>query len=417
MKRSQNRILTTHTGRLERPTELTIRMAEHPEGRPSDLAFEELLRNAVADVVKRQADAGVDIVTDGEFGKLSWNLYVTSRLSGWEQFEGAKYVETGKDRRDFAQYYEDSQRNGVYYFKNPAGKRQTAFPVFTGPIRYTGHNHLQTDIENLKAARDEVAVEDVFLPSTAPGSVFYENRFYKNRREFVFALADALKEEYRAIVDAGFVLHIDDPMITTFWDNMLPDADPKKFQDMCADGIEALNYALAGINPERVRMHVCWGSWHGPHSTDVPLRHVLPILSKANVGGYVLEAGNVRHEHEWQVWKDAKLPEGRILIPGMVSHSTDTIEHPELVAWRLRLYADVVGRENIIAGTDCGLGYRVHPQIAWAKLKALAEGAALASRQLWPRKRRRAGRTTPAWRPAQRNRRTRRSVSAHRHRP
>src|SRR5262249_20716438 len=166
-------------------------------------------------------------------------------------------------------------------------------------------------------------------------------------------------------------LHIDDPIITTIWDRMLPDVDTKSFQAACAEGIEALNHALTGLDPQRVRLHVCWGSWHGPHSTDVPLQHVLPLLHKANVGGYVLEAGNVRHEHEWQVWKDATLPEGRVLIPGVVSHSTDTIEHPELVAWRLRLYAGVVGRERVIAGTDCGLGYRVHPQIAWAKLKAL----------------------------------------------
>jgi 5-methyltetrahydropteroyltriglutamate--homocysteine methyltransferase len=173
-------------------------------------------------------------------------------------------------------------------------------------------------------------------------------------------------------------------MITAFWDTMLPEADAKKFQSACEEGIDALNYALQGIAADRVRLHVCWGSWHGPHSTDVPLDYVLPVLNRANVGGYVLEAGNVRHEHEWQVWKKAKLPDGRILIPGVVSHSTDTIEHPELVAWRLRLYADVVGRENVIAGTDCGLGYRVHPQIAWAKLRALADGAQLATKQLWP---------------------------------
>ena len=415
MKRSQYHILTTHTGRLERPNELTVRMAEHPQGRPSDSVFDEKLRNAVAEVVKQQANAGIDVITDGEFGKLSWNLYVTSRLSGLEEVEGAKYEETGKDRREFAQYYKDAQRDGVYYYRSPTGKLKATSPVITGPVRYVGHEHIQHDIENLKAAVEEVTVEEAFLPSIAPGSVFFENRHYKTRQELMFSLADALREEYRAIVGAGFVLHIDDPMITTFWDKMLPDANPKKFQAMCEDGIEALNHALNGIDPQRVRMHVCWGSWHGPHSTDVPLEYVIPILKKANVGGYVLEAGNVRHEHEWQVWKSAKLPEGRILIPGVVSHSTDTIEHPELVAWRIRLYADVVGRENIMAGTDCGLGYRVHPQIAWAKLKTLAEGAALASKYLWGRQRG-TGRSI-ARDPGRKIRRTRGSASTRRRRP
>jgi len=395
MKRSKNHILTTHTGRLERPHELTMRMAADPTGRPTDPDFDEKLRDAVSDVVKQQADAGIAVITDGEFGKQSWNLYVTSRLSGCEEMESADPIDSGKDRRDFAQYYHDAKREGVYYFRNPVGKVKTTKPVFTGPVRYVGQRHIRHDIENLNAALKSVSVEQAFMPSIAPNSVYFENRYYKTRREFTFAVADALREEYRAIVDAGLVLHIDDPIITSYWDQMLPDADPRKFRAACEDGIEALNYALTGIDPQRVRLHVCWGSWHGPHSTDVPLQYMLPVLKKANVGGYVLEAGNVRHEHEWQVWKSAKLPEGRILIPGVVSHSTDTVEHPELVAWRLELYEGVVGRENIIAGTDCGLGYRVHPQIAWAKLRTLAEGADIASKRLWRATRRLTQRAKP----------------------
>ena len=385
MKKSADRFLTTHVGRLERPQQLTDRMLADHGGRPADAAFDALLGAAVADVVRQQAEAGIDIVTDGEFGKLSWNSYVTSRLSGWEWADDAPpRAILGKDRTDFAQYYADTARDGVHYARNPEGSRKRAsFPVFSGPIDYVGHAHVLKDIENLKAALAGVPALEAFLPSVSPGSVRFDNRHYKNDEAYLFALADALHQEYRAITDAGLTLQVDDPVITAFWDMMLPDVDMKAFYSICEMRVDALNHALRGIDPAQVRVHVCWGSWHGPHSTDVPLELLMPLLNRMNVGGYVLEAGNARHEHEWRVWHDHRLPEGRLLYAGVVSHATDTIEHPELIAQRLERFAGAVGRENVIASTDCGLGYRVHPQIAWAKLKALRDGARLASARLW----------------------------------
>ncbi|MCW5770156.1 MAG: epoxyalkane--coenzyme M transferase [Rhodospirillaceae bacterium] len=382
MKISRDRILVSHVGRLERPELLTRLMAADPQERPSDGAFKEALAAAVRALVQRQAEAGIDVVCDGEAGKLSWVTYATSRLTGWEHVEGERiWALAGKDRRDFADYYA-SAKEGL---STPHGKRLTGFPVFTGPIAYVGHEHIRTDISNLQAALKHVRAEEAFMPSVAPGSVLFRNAYYPTEEAFLAALAEALREEYRAIVEAGLVLQVDEPSLTALWDSMLPEIDLKAFYKACEMRVEALNHALAGIPPERVRVHVCWGSWHGPHTTDMPLERLLPLLGKMNVGGYVLEAGNVRHEHEWQVWKGAGLPEGRVLVPGLVSHATDTVEHPELVAWRIGLFADAVGRENVIAGTDCGLGYRVHDQIAWAKLKALTEGAAIASKRLWGR--------------------------------
>ena len=219
------------------------------------------------------------------------------------------------------------------------------------------------------------------MPSTSPGSVRWANQFYASDDEYLFALADALREEYQAIVDSGLVLQIDDPLLPTVWDQMLPDVDEGAYQQACETRVEAVNRALRGIPRERVRLHVCWGSWHGPHASDVPLKTLMPLLRRLDVGAFVVEAGNVRHQHEWETWRE--LDDDRLVIPGVVSHATDTIEHPELVAFRIRQFADVVGRERVIAGTDCGLGYRVHPQIGWAKLRALAEGARLASTALW----------------------------------
>jgi 5-methyltetrahydropteroyltriglutamate--homocysteine methyltransferase len=378
-----DRLRVTHTGRLERPDALTNRMAKESHGRPSDPEFARMLRDSVADVVQRQVDTGIDIVGDGEFGKLSWSSYLSMRLGGLEQLATPRvYGMTVKDRQDFADYYRDTTTSGARYFKSPTGSEYKDF-AFTGPITYVGGDALREDIANLKAAMAKAGATEGFMPSTAPGSLVYENRYYKTEQEFLFALADAVRQEYRAIVDAGLVLHIDDPVITTIWDRFY-NQPPQTLVAMAEARIEALNHALMGIDPGRVRLHVCWGSWHGPHSSDVPLDTLLPVLLKANVGAYVLEAGNARHEHEWQVWKTTRLPEGRVLIPGVVSHTTDTLEHPELVAWRLSLFADVVGRDNVIAGTDCGLGYRVHDQIAWAKLRALVEGAAIASKRLWP---------------------------------
>lgn len=384
MKRSVGRILTTHVGRLERPEAITRAMAAHPAGRPEDETFEALLGRSVHDVVRCQAEAGIDIVTDGEFGKPAWHSYIMARMTGWEWLDdGPRDAMVGQDRRDFARYYDDTTRDGINYARNPEGKPRIGFPVFTGPIEYTGHPHISTDIVNLKAGLADVQVEEAFLPSISPGSVRFENRHYKDEEAYLFALADALNEEYRAIVDAGLVLQIDDPVITAFYDVMLPDIDLNAFYAMAERRIDALNHALRGIDPAMVRVHVCWGSWHGPHSSDMPLERLLPLLRRMNVGGYVLEAGNVRHAHEWAVWKRHGIDDGRVLIAGVVSHSTDTLEHPELIAQRIEQFAGAVGRENVIAGTDCGLGYRVHPDLAWAKLRVLREGADIASKRLF----------------------------------
>ena len=382
MKRSEDRILVTHVGRLERPHEITELMGANPQVRPTDNDFSQKLTAAVSDIVKKQADAGIDVICDGEVGKLSWITYATSRLTGCEFVEGETVrAMFGKDRHDFADYYAATQ--GGMSNRNTHGARSTKFPVITGPITYTGHEHILTDLANLKSALTQVQVEEAFVPSVAPGSVLFANHHYSTEEEFLGAVADAMREEYRAIVDAGFILQLDDPAIPSIWDRMLLDWDEKKFQEACEVRVEALNHALTGIDPQRVRVHVCFGSWHGPHTTDMPIERLIPLMYKMNVGGYVIEAGNVRHEHEWQAWKKAKLPGDRILVPGVVSHATDTVEHPELVAWRLGLFADVVGRENVIAGTDCGLGYRVHDQVAWAKLKAMKEGADIATKSLW----------------------------------
>jgi 5-methyltetrahydropteroyltriglutamate--homocysteine methyltransferase len=298
---------------------------------------------------------------------------------------GLEFVRSGKDRRDFADYYAWAEGpNGLLYYRSPGDEGLAGLqPVCTAPIRYTGHEALQQDIQNLTAAARESGAIEAFMPATAPGSVGWENDYYETDEDYLYALAEALREEYRAIVNAGLILQVDDPYLPAQWDVMLPNLDIDRFFAYSMLRVEALNYALEGIPEDRVRVHICWGSWHGSHSTDVPLKTILPLLLKMNVGGYSFEAANARHEHEWEIWKDVDLPEGRVLVPGVVSHATDTIEHPDLVAARLRNFASVVGRENVIASTDCGFGYRVHPQIGWAKLHALAEGAGIASHQLW----------------------------------
>lgn len=387
MKRSVDRLLTTHVGRLQRPDQLTARMDDDPDARPHDDAFRAELRGAVRRVVREQVDAGVDIVDDGEFGKLAWIAYLRSRLGGFEPAGEPLAFSLGPDRVDFKDYYDWAEsRDGVTYFKSPGRHAAPIAWQCTGPIEYTGHDAVDDDIQNLKAAVKATGAAEAFMPATAPGITGWTNAFYESEEEYLFAVADALREEYQAIVEAGLVLHIDDPMMAHQWTEMLPGVvdDVDAFHRACALSVEALNYALRGIPPDRVRFHICWGSWHGPHTTDAPLAVIMPMLLKLNVGAYLFEAANVRHEHEWELWGEVGLPEDRILVPGVVSHATSTVEHPELIARRLLNFASVVGRERVIAGTDCGLGYRVHPQIAWAKLRALSEGAALASERLWP---------------------------------
>ena len=257
-------------------------------------------------------------------------------------------------------------------------------PVFTGPIAYIGGAAVKRDIENFTAALGEVKAEEGFLSSVAPGSFARrQNRHYPSDEEFLFALGEAMREEYRAIVDAGLVLQLDDRGLPDSWDMANPEPSVDEYRRFATLRVEALNHALRGLPEDRIRYHICWGSWHGPHSTDLPLAGIVDVLLKVKAGAYSIEAGNVRHEHEWKVWRETKLPDGKILIPGVVSHATNVLEHKELVADRILRFAGVVGRENVIAGTDCGLGGRIHPQLAWAKLEALAQGAELASKELW----------------------------------
>ena len=292
---------------------------------------------------------------------------------------------TFSNRRDwqkFSEFYQDPELSGTLVGSAP--RRRTRRPVCTAPIKYVGHAAIEADISNLKKAMAAAGVEEGFMCSIGPGSFARgEDLYYKTEEEFVFASADAMREEYKAIVDAGIVLQIDDPSLPDNWDMINPEPPLAEFKKFERVRMEALNHALRGLPQDRIRFHICWGSWHGPHTTDIPLKDIVDLVLSVNAGAYSVEAGNVRHEHEWRVWQDVKLPDSKLLIPGVVSHATNIVEHPQVVADRIVRYAQVVGRENVIAGTDCGLGGRIHPQIAWAKLEALAQGAKLATRELW----------------------------------
>jgi 5-methyltetrahydropteroyltriglutamate--homocysteine methyltransferase len=355
------------------------------------LAFGEVLRQSVAEVVRKQSEVGLDVVNDGEYGKSGWTTYLSERLGGFEARAiqpGQTLLAAGEDRARFREFYDQATRQGTLWYLPDGRLRAPAAPtqwVCTGPIAYTGQAALKRDLENLKAALAGVSVEEAFLPVAAPASVEpgRVNEYYPSEEAYVFALADALKIEYETIVEAGFVLQVDDAWITALWDRMLPAVDLEQYSQYCLLRIEALNHALSSIPEDRVRYHVCWGSWHGPHATDISLREIVPLMLRVNAGAYVIEAANVRHEHEYHVWEDVRLPDWKVLVPGVVSHATNVLEHPELVAERTMRFAERVGRENVLVGTDCGLGGRVHPQLAWAKLEVLAEGARLASSRLW----------------------------------
>ena len=391
MKRSTERILTTHTGSLVRPPQILQFARARQRGEPVDKdAFEATLKDAVHEVVARQVQAGIDVPNDGEFGKsTSWSLYVLKRLSGFEMREvrGANPFARGADRAKFRDFYNELEGRG----EGTDWSNVTTFDaVCVGPIAYNGLFELQRDIDNLTAATRAAGVDEAFLPVAAPSSAIPDrkNEYYRTDEELVVALAEALRTEYRAIVDAGFVLQVDDARAAVTYDRMVPPASFDEYYRWLARHVEILNHALEGIPSERVRYHVCWGSWPGPHTTDVPLRKIVDLILKVNAGAYLLEAANPRHEHEWKVWRDVRLPEGKILVPGVVSHGTNVVEHPELVAERLTRFASCVGRENLIAGTDCGfaqeeLNRRVHPTVMWAKLEAMVEGARIASQQLW----------------------------------
>lgn len=398
MQRSTERILTTHVGSLPRPAELVELDMSKRAGRAYDeLAREAQLRDGVAMVVRQQDEAGIDVVNDGEYGKAvrgridygPWSSYINERLGGWVPYEPGTpdlpaagvemLVSRGAQRRErdvFADFYRDEPA-----LTGPATPQQQM--RFTAPVTYVGQALLERDLANLKTALQAVSPTEAFVTSVAPGSFGRAaNRYYQTEEEYLFALAEAMRTEYTAIVDAGFILQLDDPGLAENWDAMDSSVDLTSYQRFAQVCVEALNHALRDIPEDRVRYHVCWGSWHGPHTTDMPLRDIADIMLQVKAQAYSVEAGNVRHEHEWKVWQDIRLAEGKILIPGVVSHATNVVEHPEVVADRILRYTRVVGNENVIASTDCGLGGRIHPSLAWAKLRVLSDGAALASRQL-----------------------------------
>jgi len=385
VNKSTERILTTHVGSLPRPADLLEMNAARANGREVDSAtWAARVKSAVAEIVRLQRDAGVDIVNDGELSKASWSSYVNERLGGFAESVsgGQSSLARGRDRKAFQGFYDEYDR--IQPFRTVNGSRWTDV-VCNAAVTYTGQSAVEMDIENLKAACVSVAAEEAFITAAAPGSIITRriNRFYPNEEVFLFAIADAMRTEYKAIVDAGFLLQIDDPQLVTRYDTEDPPPTVEQYCESAAMRVEALNHALAGIPPERVRYHICWGGWHGPHTTDLPLKDIVGLLLQIRAGAYLIEAANARHEHEWRVWEQVKLPEGKILIPGVVSHATNVVEHPELVAERIARFAKLVGGERVIAGTDCGLGGRLHRQLVWVKLKSLAEGARLASKELW----------------------------------
>ncbi|MSQ73073.1 MAG: hypothetical protein EXR27_17555 [Betaproteobacteria bacterium] len=400
MKRSMDRIVTTHVGRLQRPDDITAAMEAHPRGQPTDAAFAAKLSSAVTEVVRKQAEQGVDIVNDGKFGKLGWNTYINGRLGGHEHVSVKPGEGTGRrsrGREQFAAFYKELEGSGSHYYKSPGADTPKGTRwACTGPVKYIGQEALRQDLANLAAALAPVTAAlapvtaalapvtqvEAFIPATSPIRP-YLNRYYASEEKYFEAVGEAMREEYLAIVGAGFVLQIDDPHLPDLWDSFTPAISVPEYLKIAEQRIELVNHALRGIPEDRVRYHICWGSWHGPHVHDLPMKDVVQVLLKVRAQGYSIEAANARHEHEWEVWKDVKLPEGKVLIPGVVAHATNVVEHPELVARRIANFAAVAGRENVIASTDCGLGYRVHPQIAWAKLATLAEGARLATRALW----------------------------------
>ena len=402
MRRSSDHILTSHAGSLPRPDALIEANRSFYEDKTIDeAAFRAVLGAAVGDVVRRQKDAGIDVPGDGEFGKAmaqrvnygSWWRYSWLRLGGLaaggltlyemepkRSSPGAVVLTSFGDRRDrtrFAAAYNDPD-SGITTGPRPPS------PVCVDKLTYIGHDAIQADIARFKAALAAAGVEEGFMTAIAPGSASrIPNRYYQSDEEFLFACAEAMREEYKAIIDAGLILQIDDPAIAENWDMVNPEPSVADYRKFTMTLVEALNHALKGLPQDRIRFHLCWGSWHGPHMTDIPMRDIVGCMLAIDAGAYSFEAGNVRHEHEWKVWRDVKLPDGKLILPGVVSHATNVVEHPELVADRILRFANLVGRERVIASTDCGLGGRIHPQIAWAKLETLAQGGALATKQLW----------------------------------
>ncbi len=383
MKRSTDRILTTHAGSLPRPPDLLSLVERDGPEAFDEPAAATRLRAAVAEIVHRQAGLGIDVIDDGEYGKPSFVSYINERLGGYEVDTKAgprNQWASSREGRSFPEFYADTH----------AASRH-AHMVCTGPITYKGHARLRRDIDNLRAALKGVAVEDVFMPAISPSNIedWQRNAYYKSQDEYVFAIAEAMREEYEAIVKAGFLLQIDDPRLVTYY-IIHPEASIADCRQWAEVRVNALNHALRNIAPEKIRFHTCYGINMGPRIHDMELKDIVDIILRIRAGAYSFEAANPRHEHEWKVWKNVKLPDGKILIPGVISHSTVLVEHPELVAERIVRFAGVAGRENVIAGSDCGFATfagskEVHPSIVWAKFKALADGARIASKELWGR--------------------------------
>jgi 5-methyltetrahydropteroyltriglutamate--homocysteine methyltransferase len=384
MKRSDDRILTTHVGSIPRP-EAMLSLANQRIGPPRDPAqYARVLRESVADVVKKQVEAGIDVVNDGEYGKSSWANYVLERVSGFEKRPGEKATMEwlGRDRERFPEVIQQE-------FRNMPGT--ISKQVCTGAIRYTPTD-VRRDVDNLKAGLGSSRATEGFLTAVAPASGVFNgtNEFYSSEREYMFALAEALREEYMEIYKAGLVVQVDDAVLANMYD-FLSQQSPQTYRKWAELRVEALNHALRGIPEDRIRYHVCFGSWHVPHTSDAPLEDIVDIILTVRAGAYSLEAANPRHEHEWRVWQKTKLPPGKILIPGVITHHIITVEHPQVVADRIVRYAKIVGRENVIAGSDCGFAQtellqRVHPTVMWAKFQSLAEGARLATEELWGHK-------------------------------
>jgi 5-methyltetrahydropteroyltriglutamate--homocysteine methyltransferase len=379
MKRSTHHILTTHTGSLPRPSDLVDIVLRQEAKQPVD---EEVLamrvRSAVAEVVLKQAEIGITFLNDGEQGKPGYSTYMKDRLTGFEGESTAAAV--SGEAKDFPEY---SARR--------AGRASPMRPACTGPIAWKNRDAVRKDIENLKDAIKAVKAEEVFMTAASPGVVphFMKDQYYGSEEKYLYALADALKEEYDAIHRAGFVLQLDCPDLCMSHHNRFSDLSTTEFKKIAELHVAALNHALRDIPADRVRLHMCWGNYEGPHHLDIPLREIIDVALKAKVGALSFEGANPRHEHEWVVFKEVHLSDGMAIIPGVIDSTTHFIEHPELVAQRIVRYAEVVGRENVIAGTDCGFGTFVRaeptidPRIAWAKLKSLADGAAIASKRLW----------------------------------
>ncbi len=384
MQRSETRFLTTHTGSLIRPDTL---IAEPPPGADAGAraGYERSLAAAVAGVVARQREAGLDVVNDGEFGKSSWSAYVLGRISGFEirpgQLKPLDWL--GQDRERFRGFFTGNA-------EIPGALTGAPAEVCVGPVKYTGHDLISRDLANLRAATAGLSGGEVFFTSVAPASTAYQgvNEHYKTEEEYVYAIAEALRQEYLAVYEAGFILQVDDAVLANMYDHIVQRDGEEAYRRWAQLRVDALNHALAGIPEDRIRYHVCFGSWHVPHVADAPLSALVEFIVQVHAGAYSIEAANPRHEWEWEVWAQARLPDGKILIPGVITHHTTTVEHPRLVAQRLERFAGIVGPQNVIGGADCGFAQaaaiqRTHPEVMWAKFSSLVAGAQIASARIW----------------------------------